>query len=53
MWEKYGNGKDLPLVPWDVCTMRKDKKALGLIDVNSQGIILVTKVGSAMLGGFM
>ena len=31
------------MVPWDICTMAKDKDYLGLIDVETQGNILATK----------
>lgn len=41
LWSKYGGKRgDLPLVPWDVCTMPKHEGCLGLIAVASQDSIL-------------
>jgi hypothetical protein len=43
LWAKYGGAWGLPMVPWDVCIMPKDEGGLGLIDVATQGTILVAK----------
>ena len=41
------------MVPWDICTMAKDKYYLGLIDLETQGNILATKKVSSMCGGLL
>ena len=43
LWDKYSGERGLPMVPWDIRTMAKDKDYLGLIDVETQGNILATK----------
>jgi hypothetical protein len=40
-----------PLVPWHVCTMPKDEGGLGLINVATQGFILVAKWALRCLEG--
>jgi hypothetical protein len=42
-YKKYGWARGLPMVPWVVCIMHKDEGGLGLIDVATQGNILVAK----------
>ena len=43
LWSKYGGARGLPLVTWGVCIILVDEAGLGLLDVVTQGNILVAK----------
>lgn len=42
-WAKYGGERGLLMVPWHVCIITKNEGRLSLIDVTSQGIVLMAK----------
>jgi hypothetical protein len=43
LWAKYGGALGISMVTWDVFIMTKDEGGIGLINVVTQGSILVAK----------